>query len=82
MTEGREYSLSPIICLTCGFDGEKPVPARDGVPVADTCRCPRCSKRAYVQNPLRSRFVIAALAKEVAKLRLDIMDLQGAYDDY
>ena len=73
-----EYVKSPIICLTCGFDGEKSVPAlKSGFPKIAYCRCPKCSKKAFVHHPLRQRFVINDLVKEVVKLRLDIMDLQA-----
>lgn len=80
MSDDREYLLVPIICTTCGYDGEKPVPAKEGSPKVDTCRCPKCSKKAYVQHPLRQRFVIAALTKEIVRLKLDIMDIQGALE--
>ena len=81
MTDNKEYRLTPIICLTCGYAGEKPVPAKLGLPEVDICKCPKCSKTAYVHHPLRQRFVIDALVKEVIKLRLDMMDLQDDSED-
>jgi hypothetical protein len=77
MSDDREYVKTPIICLTCGFDGEKPVPAKNGIPKVDKCRCPQCSKTAFVHRPFRQRFIINALVKEVIRLRLDVMDLQA-----
>jgi hypothetical protein len=77
MSDDREYAKIPIICLTCGFDGENPVPAKNGRPTVDKCRCPKCSKTAFVHRPFREGFIINALVKEVIRLRLDVMDLQA-----
>lgn len=74
----------PIICLSCGYDGDKLLRTRDDskyAPAADTCRCPKCQNTAYVQNPLRSRFVIAALAQEIIRLKGDILELQVEADE-
>ena len=76
MSDDREYLSVPIICMTCAYDGDNPVPARDGRPRVDTCKCPKCSKTAYVQHPMRQRFLLAAIVKEMVRMRLDIMDLQ------
>jgi len=81
MTDNKEYRLTPIICLTCGYDGEKPVPAKAGLTTVDICKCPKCSKTAYVHSPFRQRFVVNALVKEVIKLRLDMIDLQDDGED-
>ncbi|MCA2590199.1 MAG: hypothetical protein IM509_05465 [Microcystis sp. M31BS1] len=74
---GSEYVTWSIACLTCGFTGEHSVRGTDGLPKVDKCRCPKCSNSAYVLRPLRERFVIEALCKEVVKLKLDLMDLQS-----
>lgn len=81
MTDNKEYRLTPIICLTCGYDGEKSVPVKLGLPEVDTCKCPKCSQTAYVHYPLRQLLVINALVKAVIKLRLDVMDLQDDGED-
>jgi hypothetical protein len=80
MSDEREYVLWQILCTTCGFDGEKPVPAKDGLPTVDICRCPKCSKKAYTFRPFRTRHIIAELTKELVRMKLDIMDLQGIAD--
>jgi hypothetical protein len=77
MSDDREYVKTPVVCLTCGFDGDNPVPAKDGISKVDKCRCPKCSNTAFVHHPFRQRFIINALVKELIKLRLDMMDLQA-----
>lgn len=81
----RSYILMPVICLSCGFAEGTPVKAKKGRhdlhPAADFCKCPKCSNKAHVLNPLRSSRVIAAMGKEIVRLKMDIMDLQGALDD-
>jgi|688.fasta_scaffold1308649_2 hypothetical protein len=78
---GDEYVAWSIACLTCGFTGGHQVPAIDGVPKFDVCRCPKCSKSAHVFRPLRERFVIQALVKEIVRLKLDLMDLQSMAEE-
>ena len=78
---GSEYVAWSIVCITCGFTGAHPVLAVDGMPKVDRCRCPKCSNSAYVLRPMRERFVIEALCKEVVKLKLDLMDLQSMAEE-
>jgi predicted nucleic-acid-binding Zn-ribbon protein len=77
----QEYIAMPILCLTCGFNENHPVKAQNGFAKVDVCRCPKCSKKAYVLNPLRLHHALGAIGKEIVRLKMDMIDVQGALDD-
>ena len=67
----------PVICLTCASIHTQYVKAdENGFAKVDFVKCEKCQNKAYVQHPLRHRFLLADMVKEIAKLRLDVMSLQ------
>lgn len=71
----------PVICLTCASMHRQYVKAdENGFCDADLVKCEKCQNKAYVQHPFRHRFLLGAMAKEIAKLRLDVMHLQELID--
>lgn len=67
----------PVICLTCASLHQQYVKAdENGFCAVDFVKCEKCQNKAYVQHPLRHRFLLGAMAKEIATLRLDVMSLQ------
>lgn len=77
----KSYVKHPVICLVCGKMAPQVVPSNsNGYPSVNKVPCNACSNEAFVVNPFQQHFVIAAMAKEIARLRLDILDLQGEVD--
>ena len=67
----------PVICLCCGSSHHQYVKADEqGYSVVDVVKCEKCSNKAYVQHPLKQRYLLGAMAKEIATLRLEVMPLQ------
>lgn len=72
-----------VSCMSCGQTSKAFVlesKSYEGVP-ASTTRCPRCSCTAYVSNLGGLWAFMAEASKQIAALKLDVMDLQGALDD-
>lgn len=77
----KTYVEHPVICLACGKMRDQVVASnKNGYPMVDKVACDGCSNSAFVVNPFRHHLVIAAMALEIARLRLDILDLQEETD--
>jgi ssDNA-binding Zn-finger/Zn-ribbon topoisomerase 1 len=76
------YAKYPVLCLTCGQRSERILKqGKDKIWTnIDKCRCPKCSKTAYVLNPLRSQFLFEAMAKEIVRLKSNIFELECMID--
>lgn len=70
----------PIQCLTCGFDGKHLVHVGENDRLPDVCRCPKCSKTAYVLSLSGAMHLCRAMAKEIVAINSRIFDLEAADD--
>lgn len=78
MSDRETYAKYPVLCMTCGNMSDK-ILKQDNSKIwtdIDVCRCPKCSKKAYVLNPLRTQFLFEAIVKEIVKLKGDIFELE------
>lgn len=72
----------PVACLSCGYTGKAVVDAHPEthLPQHQFIPCPKCRNPAWTGNPLETRAIISMLVKEVVRLKMDLLDLQGAQD--
>lgn len=66
-----------VSCLSCGQTTSAFVLEGDGGNgLAATARCPKCSNRAYTNNLHGLWAFMQAAATDIAKVKLDMIDLQ------
>lgn len=73
----REKAEALVTCLSCGQTSPAFVfKNSDGNGLAATARCPKCSNRAYTNNLHGLWAFMQAAAHEIARIKLDMIDLQ------
>ena len=71
-----------VSCKSCGKTSPTFILERaNGVGFPGRAMCPKCSKSAYVHNILGLWKFMEEACAEIARLNLDVMDLQSADDE-
>ncbi len=81
MTKPRTKREAWVCCLSCGKTNKTFVLELEDGSLGKTGTCPKCSNVAHTQN-LRGLFsFMQAAAKEIAQIKLDMIDLQDTPED-
>lgn len=76
-TQPRRKAEAYVSCLSCGatslqFVEELPLTGLKG-----TANCPKCNNRAYTNNLRGLWHFMRAVSEEIARLKLDMIDVQS-----
>ena len=76
----REQIEGACVCLTCGNVSNKWVTVGDkGIP--SKTKCPKCSKTAYTLSIAGIWGFMPAVAKEISRMKLDMLDVQAFIEE-
>jgi len=78
----RKKREAYVCCLSCGQTSAQFVMERpDDAGLKPTAPCPKCSNTAYTQNLVGLWAFMSAAAQEIAQLKLDLLDVQGSWEE-
>lgn len=81
MSEPRTKREGWVCCLSCGKTSKAFVLERGEKALEPTAHCPRCSNIAHTQNLQGLWSFMRAAAKDIAQIKLDMIDLQDMPED-
>lgn len=70
-----------VSCLSCGKTSKAFILVREEGDLEPTARCPKCSNTAHTQNLKGLWSFMRAAAKDIAQIKLDMIDLQDTPED-
>lgn len=81
MTGPRTKREAWVSCLSCGKTSKTFVLERGDSVLEPTAICPKCSNVAHTQNLQGLWSFMRSAAKEIAQIKLDMIDLQDTPED-
>jgi hypothetical protein len=81
MGEPRTKREAWVSCLSCGKTSKTFVLVWETMGLEPTSTCPKCSNVAHTQNLPGLWSFMRAAAKEIAQIKLDMIDLQDTPED-
>lgn len=81
MTGPRTKREAWVSCLSCGNTSQTFILERDNGALEHTATCPKCSNVAHTQNLQGLWSFMRVAAKEIAQIKLDMIDLQDTPED-
>lgn len=81
MTGSRTKREAWVSCLSCGKTSQTFVLERENGALDHTSTCPKCSNVAHTQNLQGLWSFMRAAAKDIAQIKLDMIDLQDTPED-
>lgn len=76
-----EYRNALVSCLSCGNTTETKVRLLYAGDLSPKAKCPKCSNQAFTNNLKGLWLFMQEASREIARLKLDMMDLQDAPED-
>lgn len=70
-----------VSCLSCGKTSKTFILERRDEILEPTSTCPKCSNTAHTQNLQGLWSFMRAAAKDIAQIKLDMIDLQDTPED-
>lgn len=70
-----------VSCLSCGKTSKTFILLNDTGAMDRTSTCPKCSNEAHTQNLQGLWSFMRAAAREIAQIKLDMIDLQDTPED-
>ena len=81
MTDARTKREGWVSCLSCGRTSKTFILVGDKNLLEQTANCPKCSNVAYTMGLQGFSAFMQAAAKEIAQIKLDMIDLQDTPED-
>lgn len=81
MTDARIKREGWVSCLSCGKTSKTFILVRHNDLLEQTADCPKCSNVAHTQNLQGLWSFMRAAAKDIAQIKLDMIDLQDTPED-
>jgi succinyl-CoA synthetase beta subunit len=81
MTEPREKQEGWVSCLSCGKTSKTFILLNDKGGMECKSICPKCSNEAHTQNLHGLWSFMRAAARDIAQIKLDMIDLQDTPED-
>lgn len=81
MTTPRIKQEGYVSCLSCGQTSKTFILMKDDGGMERTSTCPKCSNVAHTQNLYGLWSFMRAAAKDIAQIKLDMIDLQDTPED-
>ena len=81
MSEPRTKREGWVSCLSCGKTSKTFILERGDGLLEPTANCPKCNNVAHTQNLQGLWSFMRAAAKDIAQIKLDMIDLQDTPED-
>lgn len=81
MTMPRTKREGWVSCLSCGKTSKTFIFEAGSGGLQHTAACPKCNNEAHTQNLQGLWSFMRAAAKDIAQIKLDMIDLQEAPED-